>query len=104
MARQPVQGACQEGAGVVLVLAGQDLGVGQSGGVIDADMQEVPARAVIAAAFALSSDAMPGPGEPPQLLDIQMDKLAWCGAFERLQMIGEGRLRRPSRTGGWSKR
>ena len=40
--------AVEEGDGAVLSLVGQDLGVGEAGGIVDADMQHVPADAAVA--------------------------------------------------------
>ncbi len=40
---EPGHGALEEGGGVVLAFGGQQLGIGQPRGVIDADVQEVPA-------------------------------------------------------------
>ena len=49
----------EEGAGALLPLVGEDLGVGEPGGVVDADMQVLPAdAAVLDHAAALAGDAM----------------------------------------------
>ena len=48
-AREPGQGVPQEGHRARLALVGHDLGVGEPGGVVDADMQEVPATAAFPA-------------------------------------------------------
>lgn len=73
MAGEPGQGAFEEGAGVILVLA-------RPRGVIDAHMQIVPALAGAAVrAETASGHRMAGQGKPAQLLDVQMDQLSSPG-------------------------
>jgi hypothetical protein len=41
------QRAGHEGLGALLLLVGQQLGVGEAGGVVDGDVQELPASAAL---------------------------------------------------------
>ena len=68
----------EEGAGAFLLLVGQDLGVGEPGGIVDADMDQVPADALLLAA-AVAGDAMADAVDPAELLGVDVDQLARCG-------------------------
>ena len=85
---EPAQGAEQEGGGGVPALVAQHLDIGQPRRVIDRNMDEVPARAPIAAARAGAGDAMAGPVEPAELLDVEMDQLARPGALVTPHRLG----------------
>jgi hypothetical protein len=61
--------AGEEGAGTLLRLVGQDLGVGEAGGIVDADMDQVPADALLLAA-AIAGDAMADAIDPAELLGV----------------------------------
>lgn len=70
------------GRGVVLAEAWQHFDMGQPRGVVDRDMQMIPADAAIAAlAAAVAGDAMTDPLDPAQALDVEMDQFAWRGAL-----------------------
>jgi hypothetical protein len=56
-------------------LIGEDLGVGESGGVIDSDMDELPADAADLLGV-VAMDAMTDAADTAQLLDIHVDQLA----------------------------
>ena len=74
-AGEPGEGALEEGHGAVLALVGQDLGVGQPGGIVDADMQELPAAAALLAG-PVAGDAVADAVDPAELLDVDVDQLA----------------------------
>ena len=74
-AGEPGDGALEEGDGTFLALVGQDLGVGKAGGIVDADMQEVPADAA-AALGPVAGDAVADAVDPAELLDVEVDQLA----------------------------
>ena len=65
----------QEGDGALLALVGQDLGEGDARGVVEADVDELPAGAA-APAGALAGDAVADPLEAAELLDVDVDQLA----------------------------
>src|SRR5215207_8870255 len=75
------------------LLVAEDFGVGQPGRVIDRDVHELPAKAVARAVIALlgaslrAKDAVPGTGDPAELLDVNVDQLAWAGT-----LVASGRL------------
>ena len=53
-----------------------------SGGVVDADMDELPAdAAAVALAGAIAGDAMANAVEVAELFDVDMDHLAGCFAL-----------------------
>ena len=72
---EPGDGALEEGHGTFLALVGEDLGVGEARGVVDADMQEVPADAALLAA-PVAGDAVADAIDPAQLLDVDVNELA----------------------------
>ena len=74
-AGEPGQGPPEEGHRTLLALVGQDLRVGEPGGVVDADMEEVPATAAFLAA-PVAGDSVPDAVDPPELLDVEVDQLA----------------------------
>ena len=76
LAAEPAQGAQKEGRRGGLALIGEDLDIGHSGCIIDRHMHEVPACAPVTAARARAGDAVAGPVEPSELLDVEMDQLS----------------------------
>src|SRR5436190_1473631 len=84
----------------VAPLVGQDLGVGEPSCVIDGHVDELPSlrRAATARlavgllARAPAGHAVADPGDPPELLDIEMDELA--GALALVAVGGSGGCRR----------
>src|SRR5262249_49868669 len=75
---QPVERAREKANRTFLALVWQDLAVAQPGGIVDAHMQGFPADAVMAIDRPRRSpgDAVPDPGNPPELLAVEMDQLA----------------------------
>jgi hypothetical protein len=79
----------QEGASGCASLIGEHLGIGQARGVINGDMDELPAGGAqslwadleLAAAMAADSVAGTTDADPPQLLDVQMDELTRALSF-----------------------
>ena len=67
------KGALEEGYGGFLSLIGQNFQVGQARGVIDADMDKLPARTMAAAAD--SGDAVADAVDAAQFLDVQVQEL-----------------------------
>src|SRR4051812_19268730 len=88
-------GAAQETGGGWAFFVGEHLGVGQAGGVIDADVDEFPAlwRAATASsavgglAGALSCDAVAGSGDDAELFDV-VDELARVPALVAVGRLG----------------
>src|SRR5258708_3075640 len=71
------QGCLQEGDGALFLLVGHDLAEGQARGIVDGDVDELPAdAAAVALAGAVAGDAVTDPVEAAELLDIEMDHLA----------------------------
>src|SRR5262245_52193295 len=75
MAPKPGEGAPEKAHARDPVLIGQDLDVGQPGGIIDGHVHELPADAPHATA-AVASDAMPRGGDPPEFLDGEVEESA----------------------------
>jgi hypothetical protein len=69
------QSAFQEEDGAVLTFIGHDLSKSQPGSVIDADMDKFPAGAAHLIA-SIVGDAVTGPYDPAQLLDIEVEQFA----------------------------
>lgn len=70
------QSCFQEADGAFLLLAGQDLAEGDARGIVDADMDELPADAIGASSLAITGDAVAGGLEPAELLAAEVDELA----------------------------
>ena len=72
-------GATEEAGSGRGFLVGEDLGVGEAAVVVDGDVDVLPAlvvaAAVVAAAGDAAGDAVAGPGDPAELLDVDMDEL-----------------------------
>lgn len=86
--REPVQGPGQEGRGILAAQAGQDFGLGQATGIIDGDVQMVPADAsAFALAGAIAADPVSDALEAPQASDIEMEQFA--GAADRVAQVFE---------------
>ena len=71
MAPKPGEGAPEKAHARDPVLIGQDLDVGQAGGIIDGHVHELPADAPHAAA-AVARDAVPNAADPPEFLDVNV--------------------------------
>ena len=114
---EPVDGVRGEGNRTFLALIGQQFGVGQTRGIIDGDVQELPTQpppdaAPIALPGAIAGDAMADAVDAAELFDLDVDQLARLltlvaddGRFgvERRQDApgcGGARLRRWSRPAG----
>src|SRR5262245_4207624 len=71
-------GGDQERDGAFLLLVGEDLSTRYSGMVVDSDVDEFPACTLTAAiACAASGDAVAHAAETAELLNIEVDDLAW---------------------------
>ena len=94
-------GGLEEGDGALLLLVGQDLAEGDARGVVDADVDELPAdAAALALAGAIAGDAMADALEAAELLDVDVDQLAGMLALVAAHRLGGSRslIRlRPSR-------
>ena len=82
-AGEPGERAPQEGNRALLVLVGQDLGVGEARGIVDTDMQVIPADAAMAVdgAGAAAGDAMTDALDSAELLGVDVQQLAWVLAL-----------------------
>jgi hypothetical protein len=72
---EPVDRTSEEGDGRRRSFIGQNLGIGQSGGVVDGDMDELPADAA-SLDRVVPVDAVTDATDTAQLLDIDVDELA----------------------------
>src|SRR3954447_5661483 len=72
-AGEPGKRPLEEGHGALLALVGQDLGVGEPGGVVDADVEELPADAARPAG-AVAGDAVAEALDPAELLDVEVEE------------------------------
>jgi hypothetical protein len=82
----------QEGDGALLALVGQDLGEGDARGVVEADVDELPAGTP-ALTGTLAGDAVADAFEAAEFLDVDVDQLAGRGPF----VIGAAGIRSLSR-------
>src|SRR5262245_19079443 len=58
-------------------LVAEDLGVGETAVVVDRDVDELPPfLALVAAVMASAGDPVPGPVDPAELLDVDVEELA----------------------------
>jgi hypothetical protein len=81
------------GAGLLVL---EDFDVGQACGVIDADVDELPAGDADALAVepglllagAAAGDAVPSAADPPQLLDVDVQELAGVTALVAVRRLG----------------
>jgi hypothetical protein len=73
-------GGLQEGDGALLALVAQDLGEGDARGVVEADVDELPADPAALAAPP-TGDAMADLVEASELLDVDVEPLARVGAL-----------------------
>ena len=72
---EPGESAAKEGGDVVGDLIGKDLGVGQTGGIVDRDVDELPALTG-AASRAGAGNAMADTVEAAEALDVEVNELA----------------------------
>jgi hypothetical protein len=71
----PAESATKEGDGCLRPFVGQELDVGQAAVIIDADVGELPASAIRAAA-PVAGDAVSNPPEAPEFLGVEVEELA----------------------------
>jgi hypothetical protein len=96
MAGEEHPGPAEEPGAAVAALIGQDFGIGQPGVVVDGGMDIVIAWAMLAVASALLKRvAAMNPmaatlTEPPELLDVHVDQLAWPEAFIAADQLAAG--------------
>ena len=83
VAREPGQCALEEGDRAGLAFVRQDLGVGESRGVIAGDVQVFSANAAVAVdhAGAPAGDTVADTGDAAELLGVDVDQLAWLLAL-----------------------
>src|SRR5713101_1273823 len=103
------QGCLQEGDGALFFLIRHDLGEGEARGVVDADMDELPAdAAAVALAGAVAGDAVADAVEASELLDVDVDHLAGVLALvaadrldrvKRLQLVQPKPFENPADSG-----
>jgi hypothetical protein len=97
LAFEPAQRADQKTGHRLAFLVGQDLDIGQARGIVDSDVDELPARAVGAVA-AIARDAVADAAEAGELLDVEVDELAGaCAAVtpRRLARLECGQATEP---------
>ena len=82
-------GGLEEGDGALLPLVGQDLREGDARGIVDADVDELPADAADAGlAGAVAGDAVADALEAAELLDVDVDQLAGMLALVAAHRLG----------------
>src|SRR6478752_1643276 len=86
----------EEGDRTLLLLVGENLGEGEPGGVVDANVDELPAGAARLALLWAASDAVTDAFEAAEFLDVDVDQLAgmfplvaahWLGGLKGLNAI-----------------
>jgi hypothetical protein len=80
VAGEPDHCPSEEARAAVAGLVVQDLDIGEPGMVVDADVDKLPADAIVLAAPG-PGDAMAGLVEAGELLDVEMDQIAGSGAL-----------------------
>src|SRR5436190_14559639 len=81
---KPLAGAPDKARGRLPTLIAQDLGVGEAGGIVDADVDELPAGSAQKAPMvadpgtvgpdpAVAGHPVAGNDDPPELLDVDVD-------------------------------
>jgi hypothetical protein len=79
----------EERNGAIRLLVGLDLGEGDAGMIVDADVDELPAdTAAVALAGSIAGDAVADLVEATELFDIDMDNLAGDGALITAHRLG----------------
>src|SRR5713101_6613043 len=82
-------GGFEKGCSASLALVGLDLGEGDARGIVDADMDELPAAAARGGgAGLLAGDAMADAVELAELFDVDVDQLAGVLAFIAAHRLG----------------
>jgi hypothetical protein len=79
-ALEPAQRPDQEAGHRLTLFVGQDLDVGQPGGIVDRDVDELVADLAVLAA-PLAGDAMAAVAKAGELLDVEVDELTGAGAL-----------------------
>jgi hypothetical protein len=80
VAREPAEGAVEEGDGAGLALVGQDLAVGEPCGIVDGDMQDLPAGTASGVA-PVAGDAVADAVDAAELLGVDVEQRAGAGAL-----------------------
>jgi len=80
-AGEPGGGTGEEAGAGRAALVGQELGVGEAGGVVDRDMQVFPADPARPVAAAVAGDAVAEAGDLAELLAVEVEQLAGGGAL-----------------------
>ena len=87
LACKPDHGSLQEGDGRVLALVGQDLGIGQTRPIIDADVDKLPADTASPTPV-VAGDAMANGTDSAKLLDVEVQELARKLLFVATDRLG----------------
>lgn len=83
------QRGLEEGDRTFLLFVRHDLGEGEARGVVDCDMDELPAgAAMIALAAAIAGDAMADLIEAPEFFDVDADEFVGAFAFVAVRWLG----------------
>jgi len=91
MGCEPCERVFEETDGALLLLVGHERGVGEAGGVIDGDVEELPAGAALAAlACAIAADAVADAIDAAEFLGVDMDQFA--GPFPLVAVDLAGRV------------
>jgi hypothetical protein len=100
LAGEPGDGVLQKRGDGLLALVIEDLDIGQTGAVVDADVDELPADPPAARA-AVTADPMPRAPDPPELLDVDVDQLTGHRALIAIRRLGllHGRQLRQAQAG-----
>ena len=90
----------EEGDGALLSLVRQDLREGDAGGVVDADVDELPAdAAAVGLAGAIAGDAMADAFEAAEFLDVDVDHVARLVALVAAHRLGWLEVLQPRQSG-----
>jgi hypothetical protein len=71
-------GRPEEGDGALLLLVGQDLREADARGIVDCDVDELPADGSRTAGLAVAGNAVADLVEAAELLDVDVDQFAGC--------------------------
>src|SRR5689334_17605410 len=97
LARKPRERALEKADRVGPLRSREDLGVGESARVVDADVDMLPTDPAHAGA-PIAVNAMPDAADAPETLDVDVEELAGRRAFVAVHRRGRSQRREPSET------
>jgi len=88
----PSDGAAEEGDTVGGTLAGEQFGIGETGMVVDREVQVLPAGVTVAGPGLVTEHALAECPEAAALLDVDVQQLTRAGALVATDRLASGQL------------